>query len=258
MLKTKADETRKEVIRVAVKNSAGHIAPSLSCVDILVALYYEVMESEDRFILSKSHGGYGLYAILADKGILPKEKWENFDLPGCVERNMEIGIEAGCGSLGHGLPVAVGLAWGLKLQGKKGRVFCLMGDGECQEGTTWEAIQFAVHHDLDNLKIIVDDNDLQAMDFTEKVISGNLHSRFEGFGINGLVFDGHDMDLLCECLECGHVGSGPDLFVCKTVKGKGLKCAENIPWFHFRLPTLEEMTTEEIDNLEILNNVNLY
>lgn len=250
MLKSKADEIRKEVIRIAVKNQCGHIAPSLSCVDILVALYYEVMEPADRFILSKSHGGYGLYAILADKGILPKEKWENFDLPGCVERNMEIGIEAGCGSLGHGLPMAVGLAWGLKLQGKSGRVFCLMGDGECQEGTTWEAIQFAVHHKLDNLVVIVDDNKLQAMDFTENVIGGYLEDRFDGFGVSCRNVNGHDMDDLTTLFSSeGFIGT-PKIYLCETVKGKSLPFMENIPKWHFRLPS-----TEEINDTEILKHM---
>lgn len=247
MLKSKADEIRKEVIRVAVKNSAGHIAPSLSCVDILVALYYAVMEPQDRFILSKSHGGYGLYAILADKGILPKEKWENFDLPGCVERNLEIGIEAGCGSLGHGLPMAVGLAWGLKLQNKPGRVFCLMGDGECQEGTTWEAIQFAVHHKLNNLRIIIDDNELQAMDFTRKVISGNIGWQMEGFGLKPCnILDGHDVKWIAKMFRYKHMSDSPTLFICSTIKGYGLPCAEGIPAFHFRLPNEKEMREYEL------------
>ncbi len=246
MLKSKANKIRKELIRVAVKNKAGHIAPSLSCVDILVALYYAVMEPEDRFILSKAHGGYGLYAILADKGLLPKEKWENFDLPGCVERNMEIGIEAGCGSLGHGLPMAVGLAWGLKLQGKSGRVFCLMGDGECQEGTTWEAVQFAVHHELGNLSIIIDDNKLQAMDFTDDVISGDLSKKFESFGARPIAIDGHEMLYLQDLFpRCGLLEI-PLVFICETVKGKGLPCAENKPHFHFRLPDEKEMGEYEL------------
>ncbi len=244
MLKTKADEIRKEVIRVAVKNQCGHIAPSLSCVDILVALYYAVMEPQDRFVLSKSHGGYGLYAILADKGILPKEKWENFDLPGCVERNMEIGIEAGCGSLGHGLPMAVGLAWGLKLQGKNGRVFCLMGDGECQEGTTWEAVQFAVHHKLDNLVVIIDDNDLQAMDFTESVIGGSLRSRFLGFDIDPKHANGHWLNQLVGLLDATR--NEPTVIIADTIKGYGLPCAEGIAKYHFRVPDEKEMREYEL------------
>jgi len=238
-LQKKADQIRKDVIRVAVKNKAGHIAPSLSCVDILTALYYDVMKPEDHFILSKSHGCYGLYSILADKGLIPKEDWENFNLSGCSERMVDKNgkpiIEAGCGSLGHGLPIAVGITWGLKLQGKQGRVFCLMGDGETQEGSTWEAIQFAHHHELSNLTIIVDRNRLQAMDSVYNIMDHSFLclSHF-------CLFNGHDFKDIKEgfALNKRHQ---PNCLSFNTIKGKGLKCAENIPAFHFRLPSDEEL-----------------
>lgn len=152
----KANQIRKDIVEVAIRNGAGHIAPSLSCVDILTALYYRIMnisrypqwEERDRLIFSKAHGCYGLYAILADIGYIKREDWENFYkgsfLSGCVERSLENGIEASCGSLGHGLPIAVGIAFGAKLQNKSYRVYCIVGDGEMQEGSNWEAVQFAV------------------------------------------------------------------------------------------------------------------
>uniref|UniRef100_A0A6M3KES2 Putative transketolase domain containing protein n=1 Tax=viral metagenome TaxID=1070528 RepID=A0A6M3KES2_9ZZZZ len=227
---------REQVISVAVKNNAGHIAPSLSCLEILQAIY-DVIGEHDRFILSKSHGGYGLYAILAERGIIPKDKWESFSLPGCVER-MD-GIEAGCGALGHGLPIAVGLAWGLKLQNKPGRVFCLMGDGETQEGTTWEALQFASHHKLDNLTVIVDCNGLQAMDFIGNVMGGDIAERFTAFGVRVVHRDGHDIQGMRLALKWG--SWRPYAIMAKTVKGKGLKCMENVPKFHYRIPTGEEL-----------------
>src|SRR5512139_2473248 len=124
-----SDRIRRDVMEVAIRNGRGHIAPSLSCVDILVALYYGFIGPDDRLVFSKAHGGYGLYAILADKGIMPREKWESFDLPGCVERMPEYGIIAGCGSLGHGLPMAAGIGFANRIQRKMGRVFCLVGDG---------------------------------------------------------------------------------------------------------------------------------
>lgn len=131
-LRRKADQIRHDVIEVSVSNKAGHIAPSLSSVDILVALHYGVMsykadnprwENRDRLVFSKAHGCYALYAILADKGIMPKKEWKKFytydsSLLGCMERCLEYGFEAGCGSLGHGLPMAVGIAFGAKLQKK--------------------------------------------------------------------------------------------------------------------------------------------
>ena len=129
----------------------------------------------DRFVFSKSHGCYGIYAILSDIGYIRREDWENFYngsfLMGCIERSIEHGIEVGCGALGHGLPIAVGIAFGAKLQNKKYRVYCVVGDGEMQEGSMWEAIQFAVKHELSNLTIIVDNNGLQAMDFLENVLT---------------------------------------------------------------------------------------
>src|SRR4030043_52399 len=164
-LRKKANQIREDLIEVTVRNGAGHIAPSLSCVDILTALYYRIMnlsnnpnwEGRDRLIFSKGHGCYGLYAILTDIGYIDRKDWENFYkgsfLPGCLERSIENGIEAGCGSLGHGLPIAVGIAFGAKLQNKTYRVYCIVGDGEMQEGSNWESIQFAAKHKLDNLTV---------------------------------------------------------------------------------------------------------
>ncbi|MFH1767535.1 MAG: 1-deoxy-D-xylulose-5-phosphate synthase N-terminal domain-containing protein, partial [Candidatus Omnitrophota bacterium] len=199
-LKEKADSIRKDVITVSVRNGAGHIAPSLSCVDILVTLYYHIMdykekdplwEERDRLIFSKAHGCYGLYAILADKKVLPRNEWKGFytdksTLLGCMERRPEYGLEAGCGSLGHGLPIAVGVAFGVKIQDKKHHTFCIIGDGELQEGSSWEALRFAVKHKVSNLTIIVDSNRLQAMDFIINVLDREKEDtikRLQGFGL---------------------------------------------------------------------------
>lgn len=260
-LQKKANFIRDEIIRVCVPNGAGHIASSLSCVDILTVLYYDCMkydfknpfwEDRDRLIFSKAHGCYGIYAIMADKGVMPKEEWEKFYLQdkirlwGCMERDMEYGFEAGCGSLGHGLPMAVGLAFGAKLQKKSYHVFCLVGDGELEEGATWESLQFAVKHDLDNLIIIIDANRLGAMDFLVNILDktdNDLIKRIEGFGAPATVCPGHDVVKLTECLNKVKAdGNGkPKVIVAKTVKGYGLKCMENTPKFHFRLPTEEEL-----------------
>lgn len=259
-LKAKADLIREEVVRVCVKNNAGHIAPSLSSVDILTALYYGVMnynfaaplqEDRDRLIFSKAHGCYALYAILADRGVLPRKEWESFYTPestllGCMERKLSYGLEAGCGSLGHGLPMAVGLAYGAKLQGKNYSVFCVLGDGEFQEGTAWEALQFAVKHEIANLVVIVDHNRLQAMDFIVHVLDreeSDLVRRLRGFDLEPEVCPGHDADELAECIRSEKKSSGkiPKVIIAETVKGYGLKCMENVPKFHFRIPTQEEL-----------------
>ncbi|MDI9569371.1 MAG: transketolase [Pseudomonadota bacterium] len=261
-LAVKANEIRKDVLEVAVRNGAGHIAPSLSCVDILTVLYYRIMkrsqdpqwEHRDRLVFSKAHGCYALYAILADIGYLERAAWENFYrdsfLAGCVERSVTHGLEAGCGSLGHGLPQAVGLAYGAKLQGLQWRVYCVLGDGELQEGSNWEALQFAVKHELSNLTVIVDANRLQAMDFLENILTvkgrkDDIQRKMKAFGCEVKSCDGHSLKAMNGILrswlgrrETMHV---PQVLAARTIKGYGMKCMENVPKFHFRLPTEGEM-----------------
>jgi len=258
----KANQIRKDLIEIAVRNGAGHIAPSLSCVDILVALYYRIMrlsnypqwEKRDRLIFSKAHGCYGLYAVLADIGYIKRKDWENFYkgsfLSGCLERSLENGIEASCGSLGHGLPIAVGIAFGAKLKNKTYRVYCIVGDGEMQEGSNWEAIQFAVKHKLSNLTLIIDHNTLQAMDFLKNVLTleerkNDLQKKMKAFGFEVKTCNGHNIKNIVSIIEkwindqknlCA-----PQVLVANTIKGYGLKCMENIPKFHFRIPTEDEL-----------------
>jgi transketolase len=261
-LKAKAHQIRKNLIEVTIQNGAGHIAPSLSSIDILTALYYRVMniardpewEGRDRLVFSKAHGCYGVYAILVDMGYLEKEKWETFytgsSLPGCIEMDVEHGIEAGCGSLGHGLPMAAGIAFGARLQGKKYRVYCIVGDGELQEGSNWEAIQFAVKHELSNLTIVIDHNGLQAMDFLHNIMTprdrkNDIQRKMRAFGCIVRICNGHNMNSIVSVLEAWRRNEqtlgAPQALVAKTVKGYGLLCIENVAKFHFRLPTEEEI-----------------
>lgn len=259
-LSAKADEIRKSVMEVALRNKAGHIAPSLSCVDLLVALYYNEMRlnsdprwsERDRLILSKAHGCYGLYSILADMGYISHSDWDNFYkgsfLRGCVERSLDHGIEASCGSLGHGLPIATGVAFGVELKNEDYRVFCVMGDGELQEGSNWEAVQFAVKHELKNLVVIVDNNGLQAMDFLENILtrkdeSDDLKNKFQAFGCETFSCDGHDMTSILGAFDLIRTSNSniPKVLIAKTIKGYGVKAMENVPKFHFRLPTSEEL-----------------
>lgn len=256
----KSNEIRKNIIDICTKNGAGHIAPSLSSVDILAALYYNLMnlskdpkwEKRDRLIFSKAHGCYGIYAILSDLGYIQKKDWENFYkgsfLKGCNERNVDIGLEAGCGALGHGLPIAVGFAFGAKLQNKNYRVYCIVGDGELQEGSNWEAIQFAVKHKLSNLTVIVDANTLQAMDFLENILTlenrkDDLKKKFNAFGFIVKTCNGHNIKNIVKIIKSWNhkKNNFPQVLIAHTIKGYGLKCMENIPKFHFRLPTEEEL-----------------
>ncbi len=261
-LEKKADDIRKDMVDIVVKNGAGHIAPSLSSVDILTVLYYRIMnvkpdtkeEKKDRLVFSKAHGCYGLYSILADKGYLKKKDWQNFYngsfLLGCSERSVKHGIEAGCGALGHGLPLAVGMAFGAKLQNRKYRVYCIVGDGEMQEGSNWEAIQFAVKHKLSNLIIIIDNNGLQAMDFLEKILTpggkkNDLQKKMQAFGLEVRTCNGHGIKDTVNNIEAWLRKKGgskaPRALIANTIKGYGLKCMENIPKFHFRIPTEKEL-----------------
>ncbi len=260
-LEEKANAIRKGMVDVAVKNGAGHIAPSLSCVDILTLLYYNTLnisedpewEDRDRLIFSKAHGAYGLYSILADIGYLREQDWNNFYkdsfLKGCIERSLEHGIEAGCGSLGHGLPMAVGIAFGAKLRNRQYKSYCIVGDGEMQEGSNWEAVQFAVKHKLNNLTIVVDCNGLQAMDFLDNVLSPldfyeDLNRKIEAFGCRVIKCSGHHMGDLkiafekAKKEECGQ----PIAILAKTIKGYGIQAMENVAKFHFRVPSQEELS----------------
>jgi len=260
----KANTIRKDIVDVCVKNGAGHIAPSLSCVDILTTLYYNVMnvgkdpkwEDRDRLIFSKAHGCYGLYSILSDISYVDRKKdWESFYigescLSGCAERIVDKGIEASCGSLGHGLPVAVGIAYGAKLKNKKFRIYCIVGDGEMQEGSNWEAIQFAVKYKLSNLTVIIDANRLQAMDFLKDVLTpsdreNDLEIKMKAFGFETKSCNGHNISELISALDpwskLNSIDGAPQALIANTIKGYGLYCMENIPKFHFRLPTAEEL-----------------
>ncbi|MDT8447550.1 MAG: transketolase [bacterium] len=265
-MKAKADFIRKDLVEVCVRNQAGHIAPSLSAVDYLTVLYYRVLRhngdplwsERDRVVFSKAHGAYGLYAILSDLGYVSREEWEKFytfkdgkklsRLAGCCEMDLEIGLEAGCGSLGHGLPMAVGMAFGYKAQKKTGRIYAVVGDGEMQEGSNWEALQFAAKMGLDNLTVIIDNNGLQAMDHLSNVltvgdVTEDLHRKFEAFGCLTERCDGHDIAALTEQLERyakGGIGR-PQVMLAKCIKGYGLKAIENVAKFHFRIPTPEEI-----------------
>jgi transketolase len=261
IMKNKSNEIRKKTVEFAVNRGGEHIAPSLSCVDILTVLYYKIMnikdsiqnwENRDRFILSKGHGCYSFYTILNDLGIIPDHEMENFHrggtLKGCVEMNHNYGIETSCGSLGHGLPVAVGTAFGAKLQNKNYKTYCLAGDGEMQEGSMWEAIQFAAKHKLSNFTLIVDNNGLQAMDFLENILVDkddkfHMERKLEAFGFEVASCNGHETeDIECAFEKLNNSKSDkPKAIIAHTTKGYGLLCMENIPKFHFRMPTEAEL-----------------
>lgn len=197
---------RKRILEVALRDEMGHIPSALSILDIVWVLYDKVMTKDDQFILSKGHGVMALYAVLEAKGLLD---W-NSKLMGHPKRGGA--ILASTGSLGHGLPMAVGLAKAKKIKGEAGRVFCLIGDGECNEGTTWESAMLASHHKLDNLVVIVDQNHSsdRALD------TGDLQKKFEAFGFHSEErFEGN-------IFHFDNGESNPKALIVRTIKGEGV------------------------------------
>ena len=234
MLEEKAKEIRRDIISLAMEHKLTHIAPAFSIVEILVALYEAVLGQDDNFILSKGHGCLALYSVLRARGLKPT-------LSGHPDMDRAQGIECTTGSLGHGLPIAAGMALARKRTGRKGRIYVLLGDGECQEGTTWESLLMAAHHRLDNLTVVVDRNRLQAIGRTEEVASlGDLRPKFEALGCRVREVDGHDVAELISVLKQPSRGR-PETVIAHTIKGKGVSFMENRTEWHNRLPDAEEL-----------------
>jgi len=257
-LDTKARWVRKTVLDMVYTAKKGHIGGSLSCVDILVALYYGGIlrydkdspqwEGRDRFILSKGHAAASLYAILADIGYFPK-KWlkgfakEGDILEGHPHRGIP-GVEVNTGSLGHGLGIGAGMALGAKMDGKDWRTFVLMGDGECHEGSVWEAAMFASHHKLNNLVAIIDYNGLCSEDrLRECVDLSALADKWGSFGWSAYEIGGHDIHgVISDLNRWEHLAASlrPKVFIAYTTKGKGVSFMEGKVEWHHRVPTATE------------------
>lgn len=221
---------RKRIIEVAYRDGMGHIPSALSILDIIWVLYDKVMAKDDQFILSKGHGCMALYAVLEEKGL--------FDWSTKAQGHPKRGgaIMASTGSLGHGLPMALGLAKAKQIKGEKGRVYCLIGDGECNEGTTWESAMLAAHHKLNNLVVIVDQNHSsdRALD------TGRLDNKFNAFGLESRTIHGHIASGLKTAFEIMPSSEHPICWVCKTTKGHGVPLMESDPSWHNRKLTREE------------------
>jgi transketolase len=219
---------------------SSHVAVALSCVDILAALHFRVLCPQDHFILSKGHGAMALYAVLAELGHIQTAELHTYGKDGSRLAEHPLagkvaGIEFAAGSLGHGLAVAAGMAKGLKLSGSDGRVFVLLGDGECNEGTVWEAAGAACAQDLDNLVALVDWNGLQACGSTGTISKGvHLPDVWEAFGWSVEFCYGHDIAELEICMDRANSTGGPKVLLCKTVKGHGISFMENDLEWHYR------------------------
>jgi len=250
-------ELRKKIFLTAYSANIAHIASAFSIVEILYTLYLRKVlkynskkpneEYRDLFILSKGHGSLALYTILCEAGFFDEETLRGFSKPGsylggepCVP-NIP-GIEASTGSLGHGLSIGVGMALAKKMDNKDNKVYVLLGDGECQEGTIWEAVMFAAHHKLNNLVVIIDNNKLQKMDTVEKVMGiQSWKEAFLSFKWNVREVDGHNVDELERVFKEPNDQEKPLLIIANTVKGKGVSIIENNPKWHWKLPNKKEL-----------------
>lgn len=250
-----ADRLRKDVVISVGVGRAGHIGGSCSAADLVAALYFYKMHHDpknpgmfdrDRFLLSKGHAAILQYAALAESGYFPIEdlghvKEIGFHLQGHPDVRKTLGIEAGTGSLGQGLSVALGMALGQKMNHINRHTYVIIGDGETQEGQIWEAAMAAKVFCVDNLVAIIDRNNLQATGrIKERFDSGDIVSKFDGFGWHVKEIDGHNMKDILEALdEADEIKGKPSVIIANTIKGKGISFAEDNPSYHNGILTQE-------------------
>lgn len=250
-------ELKKKIFLTAYKAGAAHLASSFSVIDILYVLYCKQIlhfdpqnpwsESRDRLILSKGHAGLALYVILNEVGLINDQMLNHYCQPdSCLGGEPKLGsapgIEASTGSLGHGLSFAVGIALACKMNHYHNKIYVILGDGECQEGSVWEAVMSAVRYQLDNLIVIMDDNRLQAMDTVEAIMGiSSWKERWTAFGFEVDEIDGHDLNTVENVLRKESPTGRPRLIISHTIKGHGVSFMENIPIWHFRMPNTEEL-----------------
>ena len=255
-LKRIAIEVRKGIIEEVYNAKSGHPGGSLSCADILTVLYFNQMNIEpekphdpnrDRFVLSKGHASPALYSVLAEKGYFDKELLQTFrkigsNLQGHPDMRKVEGVDMTTGSLGQGISAAVGMALASKMDRAGCKVYCLLGDGELEEGQVWEALTAASKNNLDNLCVIVDNNNLQIDGEIDKVGGmNNLTEKFMSFGFNVINIDGHNIDSIIDAFATAKQTKGrPSVIIAKTIKGKGVPFMENQASWHGKAPSEEE------------------
>lgn len=253
-----ANNVRIDILEEVYNAKSGHIGGAFSIADILTVLYFNEMNIDakspyspdrDRLVLSKGHASAALYAVLAEKGYIDKEELKTFrnidsNLQGHPDMNKVPGVDMTTGSLGQGLSVANGMALSSKLDSRGYRVYCILGDGELQEGQIWEAAMTAEKYQLDNLCVIIDANELQLTDTTMNVKGINqndIEQKFRAFGFQTVVIDGHNIESIIRALTIAEMTKGkPTAIICKTIKGKGVSFMENQIDWHGKAPNDEE------------------
>jgi transketolase len=259
---------RKKTLEAIFEAGAGHTGGGLSCLDILTVLYHRILHvspenpsdpDRDRYIQSKGHSVEALYAVLADRGFFRESELKTIGhyrshFVGHPTRHIP-GIEMNTGALGHGLPIAAGMAIAGKMDGARYRVFTLLGDGELAEGSNWEAAMAAAHHRLDNLTAIVDHNTLQITGRTRDVCSNEpLDEKFRAFGWAVVTINGHDFAQLTAALSEPAEQGKPTCVIANTIKGKGISFMEDVARWHHGVPSQTEfaLALNELDAAEAL------
>lgn len=248
-LKARALRIRRDIVDVTGWSGGSHVGGALSMVEILTLLYWKYLsidpanpkwDGRDRFVLSKGHGGVGHAVVLSQRGFFDFEWLKEFNHTGSnlgmhLDSNKVPGLDASTGSMGHGLPIAVGMALGARALNKPWRTYAVLGDGECNEGSIWEAAMAASHYKLSNLTAFVDRNGLMIDGRTEDVMALEpFADKWTAFGWTTRVVDGHDLQALAAAIEFSHgYKDGPVMIIAKTVKGKGVPFMENEPAWHY-------------------------
>lgn len=252
-----AARIRGQLVRMSHTAKTPHLGSSLSCTDIVTAAYWNILNIDparpndpdrDRFILSKGHAATTLYTALAFKGFFPEALLADYNKnggrlqehpgPGCVP-----GVEAATGSLGHGLSIGIGMALAARIQGRRYKVYALLSDGECNEGSVWEAAMFAGSQKLGSLCVVVDYNKWQATGRSNEVLAlAPLRSKWDAFGWRTHEIDGHDIDAVIAAMKTVPGDDGrPTAIIANTVKGKGVSFMEDDNNWHYRIPTKDEV-----------------
>ncbi len=255
-LKGIGQRIRASVLELSHATKAAHVGGGLSCADILAAVFWKAMRLDparlddpdrDRFIMSKGHAAHAYYSALHMRGLFPKEVLDTYNREGSIlmehpGRGCAPGVETATGSLGHGLPMGLGMALAVRYLGRKSRIFVLMSDGESEEGSVWEAAMLAGRHKVSNLCVVIDFNKWQATGRSRDIMMLDpLKEKWKAFGWDAHEVDGHDMGALVEALERFPHAEKPFVIVAHTVKGKGVSFMEDDNNWHYRIPTAEEV-----------------
>ena len=247
-LKNKCSKVRKNIMEMAMLNNGGHVGAAMSLVEIMVVIYKKISkinsknfknQNRDRIILSKGHGCLVLYSILHECKILSKKTLNSYCKSDSILGGHPVlfvpGFAASTGSLGHGLPISVGLAISAKLKKEKFKTIVIVGDGELNEGSNWEAMMMASKHKLNNLLLIIDYNKIQSYGFNKDILDLEpLKDKIKSFGFNTQEVDGHSLHKIEKKIRsCFNNKSKPSALICHTIKGKGIKVAENNPDWHY-------------------------